>query len=72
MLRLMYITNNPDVAKIADEAGVDRVWIDLESKGKELRQPKNLNTVLSKHKISDIKKVKKVLKKSFIKTDTIL
>ena len=64
MLKLMYITNDPDVAEIADEAGVDRVWIDLESKGKELRQPKNLNTVLSKHKISDIKKVKKVLKKS--------
>ena len=38
MLKLMYITNNPEVAKIADETGVDRVWIDLESKGKELRQ----------------------------------
>lgn len=64
MLKLMYITNNPEVAKIADETGVDRVWIDLESKGKELRQPKILNTVLSKHEISDIPKVKSVLKNS--------
>ena len=62
MLKLMYITNDPEVAKIADDAGVDRVWIDLETKGKELRQPKILNTVLSNHKISDIKKVKSVLK----------
>jgi len=62
MLKLMYITNDPEVAKIADESGVDRVWIDLESKGKELRQPKILNTVLSQHSISDIPKVKAVLK----------
>ena len=64
MLKLMYITNDPDVAEIADEAGVDRVWIDLESKGKELRQSKNFYTVLSKNKIIDIKKVKTKLKKS--------
>lgn len=64
MLKLMYITNDPSVAKIADEAGVDRVWIDLESKGKEIRQPKILNTVLSQHNISDIPKVKAVLKNS--------
>ena len=30
MLKLMYITNNPEVASIADRAGVDRVFIDLE------------------------------------------
>ena len=64
MLKLMYITNNPKVAKIADETGVDRVWIDLESKGKELRQPKVLNTVISQHSIKDIEKVKAVLKNS--------
>ena len=63
MLKLMYITNNPEVAKIADESGVDRVWIDLEVNGKEERQ-KNLDTVKSKHEISDIGKVKKVLKNS--------
>ena len=61
MLRLMYITNEPNIAKIADENGVDRIWIDLEVNGKEERQ-KNLDTVKSKHKISDIGNVKKVLK----------
>ena len=61
MLKLMYITNNPEVAKIADETGVDRVWIDVEVNGKEESQ-KNLDTVKSKHSISDISEVKKVLK----------
>ncbi len=61
MLKLMYITNSPEIAKIADNAGVDRIWIDLEKRGKEERQ-KNLNTVKSNHEISDIGKVKKVLK----------
>ena len=45
MLKLMYITNDPDIAKIADETGVDRVWIDLEVNGKEQRQ-KNLDNVM--------------------------
>ena len=63
MLKLMYITNDPEVAKIADETGVDRVWIDLEVNGKEERQ-KNLDTVKSRHEISDIGKVKSVLKNS--------
>ena len=63
MLKLMYITNDPAVAKIADETGVDRIWIDLEVNGKEERQ-KNLDTVKSKHEITDIGKVKKVLNKA--------
>lgn len=63
MLKLMYITNNPEIAKIAEKSGVDRIWIDLEVNGKEERQ-KNLDTVKSKHSISDISKVKKVLEKS--------
>lgn len=59
-LKLMYITNNVDIAKIAEKYGVDRVWIDLETLGKEERQ-KNMNTVKSHHKISDITKIKNVL-----------
>ena len=31
-LVLMYITNNPQVALIAEKYGVDRIWIDLEDK----------------------------------------
>ena len=61
MLSLMYITNDEKLAKIADKYKVDRVWIDLEIKNKELRQPKILNTVISRHSIEDIEKIKKVL-----------
>lgn len=62
-LSLMYITNNPEVALIAEKNGVHRIWIDLETLGKEERQ-KDMNTVKSKHSIEDIRKVKDVLNKS--------
>ena len=62
-LKLMYITNKPDVALVAEKYGVDRIWIDLETIGKEERQ-KNMNTVKSKHKISDIKRIKPLLSTS--------
>lgn len=59
----MYITNEVEVARIADDSGVDWVFIDLESIGKTERQG-HLDTVISRHKIEDIKKVKRVLKHS--------
>lgn len=62
-LTLMYITNNPEVAIIAEKYGVDRIWIDLETLGKEERQ-KSMNTVKSKHTIDDIKRIKPFLKKA--------
>lgn len=62
-LTLMYITNNPAIAIIAEKAGVDWIFVDLEIKGKIERQG-HLNTVISKHSISDIKSIKDVLKKS--------
>lgn len=62
-LKLMYITNNPEVARIAEKNGVDRVWIDLETMGKEERQ-RNINSVKSRHTIHDIEVVSKVLKTS--------
>lgn len=61
MLKLMYITNVPEIASIADRAGVDRIFIDLERYGKEKRQ-KNWDSVKSKHSISDIPKVKVAVK----------
>ena len=61
-LGLMYITNQIEVAQIAESAGVDRIWIDLETIGKEKRQPGD--TVKSNHTISDIRLVKGVLKSS--------
>ena len=62
-LILMYITNSPEVAQIAQKSGVDRIWIDLETFGKEERQ-KGMNTVKSQHTVDDIKKIKPILTKS--------
>lgn len=62
-LNLIYITNQPSVALIAEQNGVDRVMVDLEVLGKEERQ-KNLNSVKSHHNIADIKAVAEVLKKA--------
>ena len=59
-LRLMLITNNPEVAKIADDVGVDWVFIDLEKIGKEVRQS-GLDTVKSMHHVTDIPAVKSSL-----------
>jgi 2-keto-3-deoxy-L-rhamnonate aldolase RhmA len=59
-LKLMYITNHPIVAQIAQSHGVDRIWIDLETLGKEERQ-KNLNTVKSHHTVDDIRRISPLL-----------
>ena len=59
-LELMYITNNPQVAQIVEQCGVERVWIDLETLGKEERQ-KNMNTVKSHHTVQDIVQISRVL-----------
>lgn len=62
-LNLFYITNNPCIAKIAETNGVDRIWIDLETLGKEERQ-KNMNSVKSHHTIHDITLIKPILTSS--------
>ena len=62
-LKLMYITNKTDVAKIAELSGVDRIFIDLEVIGKQERQG-GMDTVQSKHNIEDIKKIKSALAKA--------
>lgn len=61
MLKLMYITNRPEIAKIVEEAGVQRVFIDMEYIGKADRQG-GMNTVQCHHTIEDICAVKSVLK----------
>ncbi len=60
---LMYITNDPRIARIAEQSGVDWIFIDLEINGKEERQG-HLDTVISRHHIEDVKSVKSVLKDS--------
>jgi 2-keto-3-deoxy-L-rhamnonate aldolase RhmA len=62
-LKLMYITNKESVAIIAEHSGVDWIFIDLEINGKEERQG-NLDTVISRHHIDDVKKIKRVLTKA--------
>lgn len=62
-ITLMYITNDSKIATIAQDAGVDRIWVDLEYKGKEERQH-GMNTVKSKHTVQDVAKLRPLITKS--------
>ncbi len=62
-LKLMYITNNPQVAQIAEDAGVDRIFIDMEYIGKTDRQG-GMDTVQCHHTVEDVAKVKQGVKKA--------
>lgn len=63
MIKLMYITNSPRIAALADKAGVDRIFVDLESVGKQLRQG-GMNTVQSDHTLSDIRRIRPAVKQA--------
>jgi hypothetical protein len=56
----MYITNRPDIARIAESAGVERIFIDMEYIGKSDRQG-GMDTVQNHHTIDDIKRMKETL-----------
>lgn len=56
-LKLMYITNDPAVARIAEAAGVDRIFVDMEYIGKADRQG-GMDTVQSHHTVEDVKRIK--------------
>ena len=60
MLKLMYITNKPEVARIAEDAGVDWIFIDMEFIGKDSRQG-GLDTVQNHHSIKDVKNIRKAI-----------
>ena len=62
-LKLMYITNRPEVALIAESVGVDRIFVDLEWIGKADRQG-GMDTVQSRHTLEDMLSVRNVLTKS--------
>ena len=53
-LKLMYITNRPEVAQIAEAAGVDRIFVDLEYIGKAARQG-GMDTVQNRHTVEDVR-----------------
>ena len=63
LLELMYITNKPEVAKIAEASGVDWIFLDMEFIGKDARQG-GLDTVQNHHTVKDVKNIKAAVKKA--------
>ena len=59
-LTLMYITNRPEIAKVAETAGVDRIFVDLEHIGKSERQ-RGMDTVQSLHSLDDVKRISETI-----------
>ena len=62
-LKLFYITNRPDIASIAENAGVDRIFVDMEYIGKAKRQG-GMDTVQSHHTVQDVKNIRQCLTKA--------
>lgn len=63
MLKLMYITNKPWVARIAEDAGVDWIFVDMEFIGKDQRQA-GLDTVKNHHTIEDVARIRSAVSKA--------
>ena len=63
MLKLMYITNHPEIARIVEGAGVERIFIDMEYIGKSVRQG-GMDTVQCHHTVEDIRTVKQAVNKA--------
>ena len=59
----MFITNKPAIAQIAEDAGVDWIFLDMEFIGKESRQG-GLDTVQNHHTIDDVKNVRRSISRS--------
>ncbi|MGL4393585.1 MAG: aldolase/citrate lyase family protein [Fusobacteriaceae bacterium] len=62
-MNLMKITDDVEKAKKYELAGIDIIFVDLEINGKFERQG-HLDTVISKHQIKDVSKIKKQLTKA--------
>ena len=62
-LKLMYITNKSDIARVAEDAGVDWMFLDMEFIGKDARQG-GLDTVQNHHTMKDIANIKAAVKKA--------
>ena len=59
----MYITKDPKIALIAEDAGVDRIFLDMEYIGKQSRQ-NGRKSVLNHHTPEDVAAVRKVIHRS--------
>ena len=62
-LKLMYITNRPEIARIVENAGVDRIFVDMEYIGKDIRQG-GMDTVQSHHTVADIRAIASAVTKA--------
>ena len=59
-LKLMYITNQPQIAQIAESSGVDRIFVDMEYIGKADRQG-GLDSVKNHHPVEDVRRMKQAV-----------
>lgn len=59
----MYITKRPEIARIAEDAGVDWIFVDMEFIGKDSRQG-GLDTVQNHHTVDDVRIIKKTVQKA--------
>ncbi len=64
-LKLMYITNKPEIARIAESTGVDRIFVDMEYIGKAVRQG-GRDTVQNHHTVKDVYSIKRTLESAKI------
>ena len=59
-IKLMYITNRPEIAQIAESSGVDRIFVDMEYIGKANRQG-GIDSVQNHHTVEDVKAMKEAV-----------
>ena len=59
-LNLMYITNRPEIAQIAESSGVNRIFVDMEYIGKANRQG-GRDSVKNHHTVADVKAMKEAV-----------
>lgn len=59
----MFITRRPEIAYIAEEAGVDTIFVDMEFIGKNNRQ-RGLDTVQNHHTVKDVCNIKANVRKA--------
>lgn len=62
-MKLMLLTTDEEMIKEAEEAGIDRIFVDLEYINKRERQ-RGRNTLISNNTVEDVKRVRDIITKS--------
>jgi 2-keto-3-deoxy-L-rhamnonate aldolase RhmA len=62
-MRLLYLTKDPAVGKVAERAGIDWIFVDMEYRGKSDRQV-NRDTVISAHTLDDVRAMRQAITRS--------